>query len=102
MDSWASSPTSAARPGASAATPRANPKPSRNRRGARAPLEIPMSAYPPISTRPSLKVASALLSSADLPTADLTDEHCRHFFFLGDSESPTGLVGLEMLGDVAL
>jgi len=61
-----------------------------------------MRAYPPISTRPSLKVASALLASAELPTEDLTDEHCRHFFFLGDPESPTGLVGLELLGDIAL
>jgi amino-acid N-acetyltransferase len=55
-----------------------------------------------ISARPGLRPASALLSAADLPTSDLTEEHCRDFFYTGPAESPTGLVGLELLGDVAL
>jgi amino-acid N-acetyltransferase len=57
---------------------------------------------PPIAAHPKLAAASALLASANLPTSDLTEEHCRHFFFLGSPDAPTGLVGVELLGDVAL
>ncbi len=56
----------------------------------------------PIAAHPKLAVASALLASANLPTADLTEEHCRHFFFVGPHDAPVGLVGVELLGDVAL
>ena len=55
-----------------------------------------------ITAQPRLAVASALLASANLPTEDLTEEHCEHFFFLGPSDAPLGLVGIELLGDVAL
>jgi len=55
-----------------------------------------------ISVRPTLSAAVALLESARLPTADLTAEHCEHFFFSGAPENPTGMVGLELYGDVAL
>jgi amino-acid N-acetyltransferase len=55
-----------------------------------------------IHTHPSLTAAKVLLEAARLPTADLTDEHCEHFFFQGPAVAPTGLVGLELLGDVAL
>jgi amino-acid N-acetyltransferase len=55
-----------------------------------------------ITAGPSLSLASQLLSAAELPTSDLTEEHCRHFFFMGSPESPAGLVGLELFGDVAL
>jgi amino-acid N-acetyltransferase len=43
-----------------------------------------------------------LLESAQLPTTDLTDEHCENFFYQGTPGAPTGLVGLELFGDVAL
>ena len=57
---------------------------------------------PPISPRPSLSAVVALLSAARLPTEDLTDGHCENFFFSGSSETPGGLVGLELYGAVAL
>jgi amino-acid N-acetyltransferase len=55
-----------------------------------------------ISARPSLASVVALLSGAALPTDDLTDAHCENFFFAGAAATPTGLVGLEIYGDVAL
>ena len=55
-----------------------------------------------ISPKPSLSAAVALLAAAKLPTEDLTEGHCEHFFFAGSSTAPEGLVGLEMFGDVAL
>jgi amino-acid N-acetyltransferase len=51
---------------------------------------------------PRLSAASALLNAANLPTSDLTEAHCRDFFYAGPPDAPTGLVGLEMFGDVAL
>ena len=61
-----------------------------------------MSSAPGISARPPLRGAIALLSSAHLPTEDLTPAHCESFFFTGPADAPTGLVGLELFGDVAL
>jgi amino-acid N-acetyltransferase len=55
-----------------------------------------------ISARPSLAAAARLLQAAKLPTEDLTPAHCEHFFFAGSMAEPTGLVGLEIYGDVAL
>ena len=55
-----------------------------------------------IQPHPSLSVARALLEAAQLPTADLTPSHCEHFFYVGPSAAPTGLVGLELFGEVAL
>lgn len=55
-----------------------------------------------ISPKPPLSMAVALLASARLPTEDLTERHCEHFFFAGSSNAPEGLVGLEIFGDVAL
>ena len=55
-----------------------------------------------ISARPSLQAAVQLLREAKLPTEDLTAAHCDHFFYAGSASAPTGLVGLEILGDVAL
>jgi amino-acid N-acetyltransferase len=57
---------------------------------------------PPISAHPPLATAVALLSSAKLPTEDLTESHCAHFFYTGSDERPDGLVGLELFGEVAL
>jgi amino-acid N-acetyltransferase len=51
---------------------------------------------------PSLSAAVALLAAARLPTEDLTEAHCRHFFYSGLEAAPDGLVGLELFGDVAL
>lgn len=33
---------------------------------------------------------------------DLTELHCEHCFFAGEPGAPTGIVGLEVYGDVAL
>ena len=55
-----------------------------------------------IAARPALSAAKALLASAGLPTEDLTERHCDHFFYLGTADAPSGLVGLEIVGDVAL
>jgi amino-acid N-acetyltransferase len=55
-----------------------------------------------ISANPELDAVRALLASADLPTEDITEAHCRDFFYAGPRDAPTGLVGLEVLGDVAL
>jgi amino-acid N-acetyltransferase len=46
--------------------------------------------------------AIALLQSQGLPISDITDEHLEHFFFAGNDDSPTGLVGLEIYDSVAL
>jgi len=56
----------------------------------------------PILARPKLSAAIALLSSAGLPTGDLTQQHFDCFFYTGPEAAPDGLVGLELLGDVAL
>jgi protein-tyrosine-phosphatase/N-acetylglutamate synthase-like GNAT family acetyltransferase len=55
-----------------------------------------------ISAGPSLHSAVQLLQTAQLPTEDLTAAHCDSFFFSGPASQPTGLVGLEIYGDVAL
>ena len=55
-----------------------------------------------IRPQPSLAAAKALLESAQLPTADLTEAHCLHFFSWGPASAPAGLVGLELFGDHAL
>jgi len=55
-----------------------------------------------VCQKPSLTSAIALLASADLPTEDLTEAHCEHFFFTGPASCPTGLVGLEIFDGVAL
>ncbi len=55
-----------------------------------------------IRPQPSLAAAKALLDNAQLPTADLTEAHCGHFFFWGPASAPAGLVGLELFGEHAL
>ena len=55
-----------------------------------------------ISANPDLERVRSLLAAAQLPVEDLTAAHCRDFFFTGPAAAPTGLVGLEILGDVAL
>jgi amino-acid N-acetyltransferase len=65
-------------------------------------LRNAMYIRPAISPGPSLDAAMKLLSAARLPTDDLTPAHCEDFFFAGPAAEPTGLVGLECFGDVAL
>ena len=55
-----------------------------------------------IHARPPRTTAAALLDTADLPSADLTDGHMEHFFFCGSAEAPLGLVGIELCGASAL
>ena len=55
-----------------------------------------------ISPRPALDTAVKLLAAAQLPIEDVTAAHCEHFFYAGSPSAPTGLVGLELYGDVAL
>ena len=55
-----------------------------------------------IHANPRLADAVALLAGASLPTEDLTEVHCATFFYSGPAEAPTGLVGLELFGAVAL
>ena len=55
-----------------------------------------------ISHRPEFPAVLSLLASANLPVEDLAEEHCDHFFYIGAGDSPKGLVGLELFGDVAL
>jgi len=55
-----------------------------------------------IRGRPLRATAVAFLQAQDLPVADITDEHLEHFFFVGSDGAPTGLVGLEIYGPVAL
>jgi amino-acid N-acetyltransferase len=55
-----------------------------------------------IRGRPPRSTAVALLQAQALPTADITDTHLEHFFFVGSDGSPTGLVGLELYGTDAL
>lgn len=61
-----------------------------------------MSAPSPISSRPPLAAAVALLNAAKLPTEDLTAAHCDNFFYTGTPDAPSGIVGLEIFGHVAL
>ena len=43
-----------------------------------------------------------LLRDAQLPAADLTPEHLKHFFGCGSEQAPEGVVGIEMYGADAL
>jgi amino-acid N-acetyltransferase len=55
-----------------------------------------------IIAHPSESAAKRLLVESDLPTADITTTHLRHFFFCGPGPGLEGLVGLELYGEVAL
>ncbi|WP_161812157.1 arsenic resistance N-acetyltransferase ArsN2 [Steroidobacter agaridevorans] len=61
-----------------------------------------MSELEAIHQSPDFAAALRLLDSADLPTSDLTEAHLRHFFYLGLSTAPAGLVGVEFHGPDAL
>ncbi len=54
------------------------------------------------SQKPSFSGAVSLLRAAGLPTEDLTEQHCEHFYYSGRHSEPESLVGLELFGEVAL
>lgn len=54
------------------------------------------------STRPSQAATKALLARCDLPTEDLDGLSFEHFLGLGSADAPSGVVGLEVFGSVAL
>lgn len=56
----------------------------------------------PISACPPLAAATALLTAAELPAADLSEQQIANFFFCGPPDALTGLVGLELHGSLAL
>lgn len=55
-----------------------------------------------IQSPPSLQGAVALLQSAALPVADLTEAHLGKFFYAGSVAEPDGIIGLELYGTEAL
>lgn len=55
-----------------------------------------------ITRNPSESVVKELLKSAQLPTSDITPKHMEHFFGAWDEERLEGVVGVEILGSVAL
>jgi amino-acid N-acetyltransferase len=55
-----------------------------------------------IERKPPRSAAAALLESASLPSADLTDAHMEHFFYCGVPAQLLGLVGIELRGKAAL
>jgi amino-acid N-acetyltransferase len=60
------------------------------------------SNLPPVRQQPPRIAAIGLLERANLPVSDLTDLHLKRFFYTGPSDAPTGMVGLEVYGTVAL
>ena len=61
-----------------------------------------MNSHLQISRRPEYEATIRILREAELPTEDLSTSHLEHFSYAGPAQEPTGLVGLEIFGDVAL
>lgn len=55
-----------------------------------------------IAHKPPEVEVKKLLASAQLPTIDITPEHLEHFFGAWTGSSLEGVVGVELLGSVAL
>jgi amino-acid N-acetyltransferase len=55
-----------------------------------------------ISAHPAHRAVASLLAAYGLPWTDLSEGHLEHFFCTGATDSPTGVVGLEMRGEHAL
>ncbi len=51
---------------------------------------------------PKLADVQSLLEDCGLPYSDITSQNMEHFFALGAEASLSGVVGLEIYGDVAL
>ncbi|MBL8381580.1 MAG: GNAT family N-acetyltransferase [Burkholderiales bacterium] len=65
-------------------------------------MRTPQAVAMEIRRHPQAPGALALLAACALPVADLDVAHFADFFFSGDPAAPTGVVGLEFAGDVAL
>lgn len=61
-----------------------------------------MDAFPAIHPVPRRADVVRLLESVALPTADLTDDHMRDFFYVGPASEPVGIVGVQLYGANAL
>jgi amino-acid N-acetyltransferase len=61
-----------------------------------------MENMPAIHQAPSRAEVVRLLQSAALPTADLTDDHMKDFFYIGPATAPIGIVGVQFFGADAL
>ena len=55
-----------------------------------------------ITRKPPEVDVKELLASAQLPTVDITPEHMEHFFGAWADSSLEGVVGVELLGSIAL
>lgn len=55
-----------------------------------------------IAPHPAESEVKRLLAAAQLPTLDITPEHMKHFFGAWEGANLEGVVGLELLGSVAL
>ena len=55
-----------------------------------------------ISRSPTEEAVIALLEAANLPTEDISAEMLEGFFGCGDSNAPSGVIGLEIYGDCGL
>jgi amino-acid N-acetyltransferase len=55
-----------------------------------------------INAHPAHGAVTSLLAANGLPWTDLSEGHLEHFFCTGSTDSPTGVVGLEMRGEHAL
>ena len=51
---------------------------------------------------PKPEKALALLEDSGLPTSDLDTKQFEDFLYLGDTDNPVGIIGLEIIGSVAL
>ena len=51
---------------------------------------------------PKPERALALLEDSGLPTSDLDTKQFENFLYLGDTDDPVGIIGLEIIGSVAL
>jgi amino-acid N-acetyltransferase len=61
-----------------------------------------METLPTIYQTPRSADVVRLLESAALPTSDLTDDHMKHFFYVGPATAPIGIVGVQFFGSDAL
>ena len=61
-----------------------------------------METLPAIHQAPRRADVIQLLERAALPTSDLTDDHMEHFFYVGPTNAPVGIVGVQFYGADAL
>ncbi|HKQ30655.1 MAG TPA: arsenic resistance N-acetyltransferase ArsN2 [Burkholderiales bacterium] len=55
-----------------------------------------------IFAHPDKETVLRILRDADLPIADITEQHLIHFFGCGAESNPYGIVGIEPYGEIAL